>query len=300
MKDPLELFQHLLNRKSGLFFFLIILLNLLGAGVAHYLGSPVNWSHFVLGLVWLVVLGTGIIFLDELFHPVRVADESKVKPLTRLELQRRQNALLGMIAGILSVVAVLLVWMLHEAVLSMGAIIVVLIIVLFALLLILPPVRLWTSGVGEFILSFLFCQVIPVYAYLLQAKDLNRLLSLSTLPVTAIFFAMLIAFQFETYGKPALQSGMMLVTRIGWQNGAKAHNFLLVLAYLLIGVAFWVGLPWRIVLPFLFTLPVALLQIYLLNRITGGAKPLWRVYRYTASILTLLAIYLISYTYWTG
>lgn len=299
MKDPLDLFNHLFTRKSGLFLAAILLLNLLGAGIAHYLGNTINWLHFFLGLAWLFVLGGGILFLDEIFNPVNFAGTKDDKPLTREERRRRQNTLFTIVAVILSIVAILLVWMLHENILSIPLIIIILVIVILSLVLILPPIRLWTSGIGEFLLAFLFCQIIPVYAYFFQAYELNRLLSFSTLPLTAIFFAMLIAFQFESYGKFPEQSGALLLTRVGWQKGARAHNLLLGIAYLMIGVAFWAGLPWRIVLPFLFTIPVAVFQIYLLNGITSGAKPQWRLFRYTAGILTLLAIYLITYSYWT-
>jgi len=298
MKDPLDLFHHLFTRKSGLFLAAVILLNLLGAGIAHYLGNSINWLHFIVGLAWLFVLGGGILFLDEIFNPVKYSSANDIKSLTREDQRRRQNTLFTIVAVILSIVAILLVWMLHEMILSIPLIIVILITVILALVLILPPIRLWTSGIGEFLLAVLFCQIIPVYAFFFQADNLNHLLSLSTLPLTAIFFAMLIAFQFESYGKFPERSGALILTRIGWQKGAIAHNLLLAIAYLMIGVAYWAGLPWRIVFPFLFTIPVAVFQIYLMNGITSGAKPQWRLFRYTAGILTLLAIYLITYSYW--
>ncbi len=299
MKDPLNLTNHLFTRKSGLFLAIIVLLNLLGAGIAHYLGNTINWLHFFQGLVWLFVLGGGILFLDEIFNPVKFLSKNDEKPLSREERSTRQNTLFIIVAVILSIVAILLVWMLHEMILSTPLIFIILIIVILSLLLILPPIRLWTSGIGEFILSFLFCQIIPVYAYFFQAGEFNRLLSLTTIPLTAIYFAMLLAFQFESYGKLPEQSGTLFVVRVGWQNGSRAHHLLIGIAYLLMGVAYWAGLPWRIVLPFLFTIPIAVFQVFLLNRITSGAKPQWRLFRYTAGILTLLALYLITYSYWT-
>jgi hypothetical protein len=59
------------------------------------------------------------------------------------------------------------------------------------------------------------------------------------------------------------------------------------------------GLAWRIIWPVLLTPVIAVLQVYLLNRIASGEKPAWRLYRITAAALFLVSAYFLTYSYWT-
>jgi hypothetical protein len=74
---------------------------------------------------------------------------------------------------------------------------------------------------------------------------------------------------------------------------------LIVLGYLLLGIAFWMGLAWRIIWPLLLTPVIAVSQVYLLNRIASGEKPAWRLYCITAAALFLVCAYFLTFSYWT-
>ncbi len=291
----------LINRRNGYYAFCLLLLYLLGVGIARYLGSEIVWTSFFLGLLWIGVSVSGIIVLQE-FYNRQSANLSSSK-LDPPEEKRKnlciQNIIFILVTALLTTAAVITVLMIYQGILYFALGLVVFTGFLLALSLVTPPIRLWRSGLGEFIFSFLACQIIPAVGFLLQNHELNRIVSMSTLPLTAFFFAMQIAFQFESYGVDSSKQTGTLLTRIGWQNGVRTHHILILLGYLLLGAAFWMGLSWRIIWPVLLTAIIASLQVFLLNRIASGEKPAWRLYRITASALFLVSAYFLTFSFWT-
>ncbi len=301
MDESVNPIARMINRRNGFYALCLFLLYFLGTGIARYLGETIRWTTFFLGLSWIFLTICGVLVLHEYF--TRQANLLKsVKLATpaekRLE-QRTQNTLFLVVSALFATAAAMTVLMIYQGIVTSTLGLVAFIGFILAVLLVTPPFRWWGSGLGEFFFSFLACQIIPAAGFLLQNPDLNRLVSMSTLPLTAFFFAMQIAFQFESYGSDFARQPGTLLTRIGWQNGVRAHHALIVLGYLLLGIAFWMGLPWRIIWPVLLTPVIAVLQVYLLNRIASGEKPAWRFYRITAAALFLVTAYFLTYSYWT-
>lgn len=291
----------LINRRNGYFAFCFLLLYLLGVGIARYLGSRIIWSSFLLGLLWIGISVSGIMVLQAYFtRQSAILKSTKIdSPEEKRKNLRIQNILFVVVTSIFTIVAVITVLMIYQGILYFTLGLVIITGFFLALFLVTPPFRLWRSGLGEFIFSFLACQIIPAIGFLFQNQDLNRMVSMSTLPLTAFFFAMQIAFQFESFGVDSGNQTGTLLTRIGWQNGVRTHHILIILGYLVLGAAFWMGLSWRIIWPVLLTAIIASLQVYLLNRIASGEKPAWRLYRITASALFLVSAYLLTYSFWT-
>ncbi len=88
------------------------------------------------------------------------------------------------------------------------------------------------------------------------------------------------------------------MVRIGWERGIPLHNILILAFYLLIGVAVLTGLPWSLSWPVLLTLPVGLFLIWQMLQLAAGAKPRWKLLRYTAVGLLVVILYLYMLGLW--
>ena len=113
-----------------------------------------------------------------------------------------------------------------------------------------------------------------------------------------IFLATLLALEFEHYGNDCMYCHTNLLVKLGWQWGGKLHALLILATYILLGIGYLNGLPWRVVSPVLFTVILAILQIYLINRLLAGEKPAWRLINASAIAFFLLAVYLFAYSFW--
>jgi 1,4-dihydroxy-2-naphthoate octaprenyltransferase len=57
-----------------------------------------------------------------------------------------------------------------------------------------PPIRLVSTGYGELTTSILVANLVPAFAFLLQYGEFHRLLGMTTVPLTLLHLAMMIAF----------------------------------------------------------------------------------------------------------
>lgn len=301
MTEPNNPLANLINRKNGFFAFCLVLTFLLGTGIARYHGSVVNWQAFFLGFGWISLVIFGVVTLHEYFNRQAwiTANPGQLSAVDRRQFQRTQATLFGVVAAMFASAAAITVLLISQGIIHSTLGLVAMIGFFLGLLLVTPPFRFWGSGFGELIFAFLACQIIPAAGFLLQNPELNRLLSMSTIPLSAFFFAMQIAFEFESFGADSIKQPGTFLCRIGWQNGVRVHHTLILAGYVLLGLAFWMGLAWRIVWPVLLTVPIAVLQVFLLNRIASGEKPSWRLYRISAAALFLVAAYFLTYSYWT-
>lgn len=58
-----------------------VLLYVLGIGVARYLGEPINWNSFILGLLWILLVALGMVYLNEYFGERPTLPEYRQGPL---------------------------------------------------------------------------------------------------------------------------------------------------------------------------------------------------------------------------
>jgi 1,4-dihydroxy-2-naphthoate octaprenyltransferase len=162
-----------------------------------------------------------------------------------------------------------------------------------------PPLRLATSGYGELLLAILVSQVVPAVGFILQEGRFHPLLSTSTLPLVVLALAMWIALDLPRFSRNTRLGIRTLVIRMGWKNGMLLHNLLVLSAYLLLGLAVFGGLPWFVTLAALASLPVGLLQVWQMWRISQGQPPNWPIFILNAGATFGSMAYLIAYSYWT-
>jgi 1,4-dihydroxy-2-naphthoate octaprenyltransferase len=276
----------------------------LGAGIARYLGAPIDWELYFLGQAYVTTMQLSAQYLNEYFDAPADQDNPNRTPFSGGsgavgEGKLSQETVMWAALTALTILASLTVVMLNVTLLSPLLVTIVGLAFLGSFFYSAPPVKLANSGYGELTTSVLVANLVPVFAFVLQYGELHRLLVMSTFPLTALHLAMMIVFEFPDYLNDIKYEKYTLLVRVGWERGMVLHNILILTAFLLLGLAATFGLPLAIVLPALIPLPLGLLQIWQMRRIAGGGKPNWTTMGFTAAVLLGSVAYLLAFAFWT-
>jgi 1,4-dihydroxy-2-naphthoate octaprenyltransferase len=161
-----------------------------------------------------------------------------------------------------------------------------------------PPLKLASTGYGELTTSIVVAGLVPAFAHILQASRPSWLILLSTAPLVALHYAMLIAFEFPDFLSDEAAGKRTLLVRIGRRRGAWAHNLLIAAALGLAAVGTFVGLPVRVALSVAITAPLALWQVITVRRMQHGEPTSFQRLTFGAVTLFALTAYLIAFSYW--
>jgi len=275
----------------------------LGVGIAHYLGTNVDWGMYFLGQAWVTLLQLSAQYLNEYFdapydreNPNRTPFTGGSDALGPGKLPRATA--LASAAACLTVVASLTVLLIQRG-LSATTLFIMGLAFIGAMFYSVPPVRLSSSGYGELTTSILVANLVPAFAFLLQTGELHRLLAMATFPLTPLHISMMMAFELPDYAADLKYEKRTLMVRMGWQRGMQLHNLLLLSAYLLLAVALGLGLPLSIGLPTFLPFPLGVLQIWQMRRIADGMRPNWTALTMTSIVLFAVTAYLIAFAFWT-
>jgi 1,4-dihydroxy-2-naphthoate octaprenyltransferase len=287
-------------------FFLIggILVYALGAGIADYLGTPIDWGLYILGQAYVTTMQLSAHFLNEYFDSPADVENPNRTPFSGGsgavgEGKLSRETVMWASLTSLTILASLTVVMISVAPLSPLLVAIVVLAFMGSFFYSAPPVKLAYSGYGELTTSILVANLVPIFAFVLQYGDLHRLLAMTTFPLTALHLSMMIAFEFPDYFNDLKFDKTTLLVRIGWERGMVLHNILILTAFFLLGLAAVFGLPIAIILPALIPLFLGVLQVWQMRRIAAGAKPNWTTIGYTAVVLFGSVAYLLAFTFWT-
>jgi hypothetical protein len=261
----------------------------IGTTIALYLGIPLNWNYLLLGIAWLFSLQLGGHGLDLYFTR---PDSMRVN-----RTSNNQSLLAGIAA--LSTSALITISFVRSDILNTSTILIMVLLVGGMVVAVVPPPRLVENIYRELALSVLGVLLVPAFGFLLQAGSLHRFVAMSVFPLMLLHIAAQIIFKFPSFARDSLYEKKSILVHSGWQRGMNIVNILILSAFLLFGLAMLAGLPTSIVWPTFLVLPLALFQIWYLNRIAAGAKPLWRVLSVSAVSIYALTSYLLLFGFLT-
>lgn len=280
-------------------FFLLggFLLYGLGGSIAVYLGWRLDAGIYALGQALVTSIQLMTHYLNEYYdfgadrsNPERTFFTGGSGVLGEGGLPRR--VALYAAAGCMAIAAGVTSALITHGGISSAVWIIVVAIVLAAFFYSVPPVRLLSTGFGELTTSILVAGLVPLLAFALQAGEIHRLLWMSTAPLVALHFAMLMVFELPDWAADSRSGKRTLVVRLGWPGGMRAHDGALLLAYASLAFAFFARMPPRVVIGALLGLPLALVQAWQLRRIRSGAAPRWSTVELNAVALFALTAYL--------
>lgn len=274
-----------------------ILLYGLGGAILDYLGRPIDISLYILGQLAITSIQLMAHFLNEYFDSRTDSENPNRTPLTGgsgvlgpAGLPRK--VALYSAAFTVAITAAIAIILLTTAQTPMIAWILLMLIFLGAFLYSLPPVSLATSGYGEASTSVLVAGLLPAFAFALQTGEFHRLLVMTSTPLVALHFAMMIAFELPDFATDSKYEKRTLMVRIGWAAAMRLHDFAIIFAIGSVAVAFSLGLPWRVALGSTIALPLALAQMWQFSRIRRGFPTNWRTITYSALALFAMTAYL--------
>jgi len=267
----------------------------LGAGIAHYLGYPINYMVFVLGMLASITLQASAYLFSEFFRlplaPVEPDETPRQREKFRVTLLQVSYA-----AFTLSFAIILSLLFAHSINLYAGTLFVL--IILFLMAYAIPPLRLAAAGYGELVLAVFLGTFLPALSFLLQSGTFHRLLSFTTFPLTLLALAYLLTWDFPTFATDHKLARPTLLTRLTWQRAIPIHNILILLAFLIFSSAPLLNIPWVMIWPVFLVLPFAAVQVYWLQRISTGGRTLWN-FLTALSVATFgLSAYLLTMTFW--
>ena len=274
-----------------------ILLYALGLALARYLGERIQIGLAVEGLALVLALQLVVHYLNEYYDSEADAANPNRTPFNGGSGAIGKDGLARSTALQAAIVCLAFVALLSTAMFIRGegpplawAV--------FALMLVAsffysaPPLRLVSSGYGEFIAALIVSALVPTLAYTLQTGAMHRLLFLATAPLVLFNFAMIMAFEVPDYGTDLNYGKRTLMVRLGWETGMRLHDAAIVAAVATLLAGALLGLPSRVTVGLLIVLPLAAAQAWQMGRLRRGAKPNWTMLTGGAVALYVLGAYL--------
>lgn len=269
---------------------------LLGAGLVQYVRGMRSWTAFFQGLAFLLLMMISL----ELLRLIQFHSNPQNWPVgTSLRDARQLRNTLAMVAATLLTVAaaIYIDWVLRGIVWQ-GLVLILVMILLFGTAYFLAQYKERLKPYQLLLEVFLFVVMPPGAAFFLQSDNPHRLLTLIVVCLVPAFFAYRILIQLKGYGQDAKYEVKTLVTHIGWEKAMAYHNALILLTYFLFALTTFWGFPWFIVWPVFLTLPIGLLEIWLMERVKRGQKPLWKVMQAATISVYFITIYMIGFAFW--
>jgi 1,4-dihydroxy-2-naphthoate octaprenyltransferase len=277
----------------------------LGVGIAHYLGTTINWEVYVLGQAWVTLLQLGTQYLNEYYNALADQGNPNRTFLTGGSgavgpgrLSRRVPLLLGM--GCLGVLASLTALFIIQVRPAPVVYAIMGLAFLGAFFYSAPPLRLESSGYGELTTSVVVAFMVPSFACLLQSREIHLLVMMSVFPLTILHIAMFVALELPDYATDLKNGKRTLLVRMGWQNGMILHNVLILIAFFMVALARSFGFPWFAMVSGLLPLPLGLWQIWTMRNIAAGLKPNWNFMTILAVATFTTMAYFLTIAFWTN
>ena len=271
-----------------------------GMGLAHYLGSSINWGRSIFACIAFYFLIWSRNLLKAYFdHPesptsVLVSSHPRYKQLAG---QKRSTlltyALFAMTGG-----AALTVFVMVFNPFALPFLILTGLAVLACFLTVVPPVHLQRYGYGEIIEAIVVANIVPATGLILSSGEIHGVLAMLTLPVMALYLAFLLVFTLPDYWADKKGGNPNLLNNLDWARSMKLHNILVGSAFLSVAVFSITGLSWALAWPMLLPLPLGGFQIVQMLGIMNGAPPRWQLLKWTAGGSLGMLTYLVLLTLW--
>ncbi len=269
----------------------------LGAAIAYYLDRPIDLGRYVVGQLLVTTIQMMTQYLNEYFDSPGDQQNAARTPFTGgsgaigPEGLPRNVALYAAIISI-GLAAIIATAALITGTLAAAAWPALILGFLGGFFYSAPPLRLIASGYGELTAALVTAAITPSFGFVVQTGEYHRLLLMSSTPLVALAFGMLIVFELPDYATDAKFGKSTLLVRLGWSVAMRAHDLAIVFAVVSFAVAYYFGLPERVTLGALIVVPLAIAQIWQVNRLRRGFPPRWTSLSFSALALFVIAAYL--------
>lgn len=272
----------------------------IGIGVAHYLGANPDWtgSLFMLLAVLFLIWSRNLLaaFWDHPESPLCILQPAHPR-YAALQALRRNDLLTYALLCFTAAVAFVFLALLNRTP-DFALLLLVGLLIAGMFFVSMPPLFLQRRGYGELVEAICVALLLPAIAMIVNYGSLNYLLEMLTVPVLFVYLAGKLAFSFRSYYEDKTYGHRNLLNRLDWERAMRLHNLLVALAYLLLALFVFLGLPWRLAWPAALTLPVAAFLILQVQGIMNGSRPNWKLLEWTAGGLIGVMSYMVLLALW--
>jgi 1,4-dihydroxy-2-naphthoate octaprenyltransferase len=275
---------------------------LLGTGFVRYLGGRLDFTTFLIGFAWMILLQLGMFFLGDYFQSP--FDTGLFGTPARKEKKPAESdpemftLLLYSSVALLAGAAVLVVLLGVRGNLDLSNSLLMATYFVLHILIVVPGISLNYSGVGEFVTSIILVALPPVLAYNLQVDNLHRFIILSVFPIFPLNLALILVMRLKRYKDDLINNRETLLVRFGWVQGIFIHNLLVFSGFLLFGLSLLFGMPIKLIWTVFLTIPIGIYSIWYLSNLEDGAAVRWSLITLLSLVTFFLPVYLFTYSIW--
>ena len=269
---------------------------LLGGGLVQYVREMRSWPVFIQGGVLIILVHLSLEclrLLQRLAVPRNRPDRMSLK---EARLVRLLSTILA--ATLLTVATTIFITWMRTGVVWQG------LVILITAVLAVGGLYYFSQAIEalmrfELLIEVVFFIVIPpALAYFLQSNDLNRLLTMVVIALVPGYLTNRLLALLKRFGSDHKTGVATIVIIMGWENTMLLHNALIFLTYLLFALIALLGFPWLLIWPVFLSLPIGLLEIWLMERVKRGMKPLWGIMQFATACVLWIPMYLIGFAFW--
>lgn len=269
---------------------------ILGAGLVQYLRNFRGLGGLIQGALFLlfIVIGFELMGVNQDLRDARnwPSNSSPVKV-------RRARWIIALIITTLLTVSVTIFidWMVRD-VLWQGVVFLVVGFVFTCALYFISEYNQTLRPYKILVEVFLFVIIPPAFAFFIQSSEPHRLLTLVVVGLIPAFLAYRLLVQLKSYNNDLKSGEVTFAAHVGWEKAMVTHNAMILLSYLIFAFDALIGFPWFLLWPVFLTLPIGLVEIWLMERVRHGSKPLWRLMQFATASVFFIPMYLLGFAFW--
>lgn len=269
---------------------------LLGAGLVQFVREMRSWTVFIQGGFFLFLMALSLEYM-RLLAEMKDA-RSWPKGIKFIEVKQTRLSIVVIITTLLTIATSIFVSWMVSGYLWQGLITLMLALIFVGGLYYFSFTAKIIRPFQILIEALLFVIFPPAIAFFLQSDSSHRLLTLVVLGLVPAYLAYRMLIFLKDFSIDSRYENPSIVTRIGWQKAMTFHNAMILLTYLLFALTAVLGFPWFLLWPVFLSLPIGLLEIWLMERVRQGGKPLWLGMQIATACVFLIPVYLVGFAFW--
>ncbi len=290
------MFRYLIKAIKPFKLITLVAIYILGAGLVQYVQSLQIQTGVVEGGIFLIFFSISI----ELLRLLHSLGDIRQRPedMNIKEIRQTRWLIAGSAAVLMTVAVTLFInWMVSDR-LWLGIVFFVIALFFIGLLYYISDATPSLKPYQLLFESIFYVILPPAFAYFLHSDETHLFLTLVVAALIPAYLAYRLLTQLRKFGQDQKMGAPTLVVSVGWDWGMTLHSALILLTFVIFGIALLLGLPWFILWPVFLVLPIGLLEIFLMERTRRGAKPYWLVMKIASASVLFLPIYLIGFAFW--
>lgn len=277
-------------RKSSFFIFASLLTYAIGAVLAGFESSRIDWSSLMIGILFFLT----VLALQQLFNYLTT---SKINPYSRVRFERgdRKGQLFILTIALFMIYLFIFYMLLRLNKLIGVNLIYILFITVLMLMTITRTGKMAFQTYSVLIEGLIVSPLMLLFGAGLQDLNPGGGHVFLTLAFFFLYVATRTSLLFEDYGKEQRIGDKSLLDLISWESGIKLQNISLLAAYMIFFYYFFRNGSLGMNSPVLFTAIFGVFSMYLLNRMARGMKPHWQIIKATAFLHFFAVCYLLVF-----